>query len=360
MSHSATRPATPEITINGRRIGPGEPMYVIAEMSANHHQDFEEALRILEEAKAAGADAVKLQTYTPETLTIDCDNEHFRIGPGTLWEGRYLHELYGEACMPWEWHAPLKRRAQELELDLFSTPYDSTAVEYLEALDMPAIKIASFEIVDLALIRRAARSGKPLILSTGMATLLEIEEAVAAAREGGAREIALLKCTSAYPSPPEEVHLRSIPHLAEKFGLPVGLSDHTLGTAVPVASVAFGCAILEKHFTRSRQRPGPDSAFSLEPHEFREMVEMVRTAEAALGEIHYGVGERESASRIFRRSLFVVADMRAGETFTESNLRSIRPGAGLAPKHLEGVLGRRAVRDIARGTPLSWDLVAGS
>jgi N-acetylneuraminate synthase len=348
------------IRINGRRIGPGEPMYLVAEMSANHHQDFEEALRILEEAKSAGADAVKLQTYTPDTLTIDCDNEHFRIGMGTIWEGRYLHELYGEACMPWEWHAPLKQRAQELELDLFSTPYDSTAVEYLEALDMPAIKIASFEIVDLSLIRRAARSGKPLILSTGMATLPEITEAVAAAREGGAREIALLKCTSAYPSPPEEVHLRTIPHLAQKFGLPVGLSDHTLGTAVPVASVAFGSAILEKHFTRSRQRPGPDSAFSLEPQEFRAMVEMIRTAEAALGGIHYGVGERESASHVFRRSLFVVADMRAGETFTEANLRSIRPGAGIPPKHLESVLGRRAVRDIARGTPLSWDLVAES
>jgi pseudaminic acid synthase len=350
----------PGITINGRRIGPGQPMYVIAEMSANHHQDFQEALRIVGEAKAAGADAIKLQTYTPDTLTIDCDNEHFRIGEGTLWEGKYLHDLYAEACMPWEWHAPLKERARELGLDLFSTPYDATAVEYLEALGMPALKIASFELVDLALIRRAARTGKPLILSTGMATLEEIGEAVTAAREAGAREIALLKCTSAYPSPPEEVHLRTIPHLAETFGVPVGLSDHTLGTAVPVASVAFGCSILEKHFTRSRRRPGPDSAFSLEPQEFREMVAMIRTAEAALGEIHYGVEKRESHSRVFRRSLFVVADMRAGELFTEANLRSIRPGAGLAPKHLESVLGQRSARDIVRGTPLSWDLVAGS
>lgn len=350
----------PGITINGRRIGPGQPMYVIAEMSANHHQDFQEAVRIVAEAKAAGADAIKLQTYTPDTLTIDCDNEHFRIGEGTLWEGKYLHDLYAEACMPWEWHAPLKEQARELGLDLFSTPYDATAVEYLEALGMPALKIASFELVDLALIRRAARTGKPLILSTGMATLEEIGEAVAAAREVGAREIALLKCTSAYPSPPEEVHLRTIPHLAETFGVPVGLSDHTLGTAVPVASVAFGCSILEKHFTRSRRRPGPDSAFSLEPQEFREMVAMIRTAEAALGEIHYGVEKRESHSRVFRRSLFVVADMRAGELFTEANLRSIRPGAGLAPKHLESVLGQRSARDIVRGTPLSWDLVAGS
>jgi len=353
-----TAPA-PEITIAGRRIGAGRPMYVVAEMSANHHQEFDEALRILEAAKEAGADAVKLQTYTPDTLTIDCDNEHFRIGPGTLWEGRSLHALYGEACMPWEWHAPLKARASELGLDLFSTPYDQSAVEYLEALDMPAVKIASFELPDLALIRRAARSGKPLILSTGMATLDEIGEGVAAAREGGAREIALLKCTSAYPSPPEEVHLRTIPHLAETFGVPVGLSDHTLGTAVPVAAVAFGCAILEKHFTRSRRRPGPDSAFSLEPEEFREMVTSIRTAEAALGEVRYAVGERESHSRVFRRSLFVVADMHAGETFSGTNLRSIRPGFGLAPKHLESVLGRRASRDIARGTPLSWDLVVG-
>jgi pseudaminic acid synthase len=349
-----------EIVVNGRRIGAGRPMYVVAEMSANHHQDFDQALRILEEAKAAGADAVKLQTYTPDTLTIDCENEHFRIGPGTLWEGRFLHELYGEACMPWEWHVPLQERARELGLDLFSTPYDATAVEYLEGLDMPAVKIASFEIVDLPLIRRAARSGKPLILSTGMATLDEIGEAIAAARGAGASEIALLKCTSAYPSPPEEVHLRTIPHLAATFGLPVGLSDHTLGTAVPVASVALGCALLEKHFTLSRRRPGPDSAFSLEPEEFREMVAMIRTAEAALGRVHYGVEEREAASRVFRRSLFVVADMRAGEEFTPTNLRSIRPGAGLPPKHLEAILGRRAATDIARGTPLSWNLVAGS
>ena len=353
-------PSPGEITINGRPIGPGRPMYVIAEMSANHHQDFDEAVRIVEEAKAAGADAVKLQTYTPDTLTIDCDNEHFRIGGGTIWEGRYLHDLYAEACMPWEWHEPLKQRARELGLDLFSTAYDFTAVEFLEGLGVPAFKIASFEIVDLPLIRRAARSGKPLILSTGMATFGEIEEAVAAAREGGATEIALLKCTSAYPSPPEEVHLRTIPHLEKTFGLPVGLSDHTLGIAVAVASVPFGCAILEKHFTRSRRRPGPDSEFSLEPDEFREMVRMIRIAEAALGGVHYGVGERESGSRVFRRSLFVVANMQTGEVFTETNLRSIRPGSGLAPKHLDRILGQRAARDIPRGTPLSWDLVAGS
>jgi N-acetylneuraminate synthase len=335
-------------------------MYVIAEMSANHHQELPEALAILDAAREAGADAVKLQTYTPDTLTIDCDAPPFRIGSGTLWEGRRLYELYGEAYMPWEWHEPLQKRAAELGIDLFSTAYDASALEFLETLDMPAYKIASFENVDLPLIRRIAATGKPIILSTGMASLAEIAEAVEAAREAGGRQIALLKCTSAYPSPPDEMNLATIPHLADAFGVPVGLSDHTLGPAIPVAAVALGCCILEKHFTRSRSRPGPDSAFSLEPAEFRQMVDMVRDAEAALGGVHYGVGEREAASRVFRRSLFVVADVKAGEVFTERNLRSIRPGYGLAPKHWNEVLGRRASRDITRGTPLEWGMVAGA
>jgi N-acetylneuraminate synthase len=348
------------LSINGRRIGVGNPMYMIAEMSANHHQSLDEAMGILEEAKSAGADAVKLQTYTPDTLTIDCDSEPFRIGAGTLWEGRRLYELYGEAYMPWDWHRPLQKRAAELGLDLFSTAYDETALEYLERLDMPAYKIASFENVDLPLIRRIARTGKPIILSTGMASLEEIGEAVSAAREAGAKELALLKCTSAYPSPPEEMNLRAIPNLAETFGVPVGLSDHTLGTAVPVAAVALGCCILEKHFTRSRSVAGPDSAFSLEPGEFRQMVDMIRTAEAAMGSVRYGVGAREAASRVFRRSLFVVADMKEGEAFTKQNLRSIRPGYGLPPKHFDQLLGRRASCDIPRGTPLAWSHVAGA
>lgn len=335
-------------------------MYVIAEMSANHHQELPEALAILEAAKEAGADAVKLQTYTPDTLTIDCDAPPFRIGAGTLWEGRRLYELYGEAYMPWDWHVPLQRRAAELQIDLFSTAYDGSALALLETLDMPAYKIASFENVDLPLIRKIAATGKPIILSTGMASLAEIAEAVEAAREAGGRELALLKCTSAYPCPPDEMNLATIPHLAEAFGVPVGLSDHTLGGAIPVAAAALGCCILEKHFTRSRARPGPDSVFSLEPAEFRQMVDMIRAAEAALGEVHYGVGEREAASRVFRRSLFVVADVKAGEVFTERNLRSIRPGYGLAPKHWNEVLGRRAARDIARGTPLEWGMVAGA
>jgi pseudaminic acid synthase len=346
------------ITIGERPVGWGYPTYVVAEMSANHNQQFEQAVRIIHAAKESGAAAVKLQTYTPDTLTIDCENQHFRIGEGTIWEGRNLYDLYGEAYTPWEWQPKLKDIAGELGLDLFSTPFDHTAVDFLEAMDVPAYKVASFEIVDLPLIRRIAATGKPMIMSTGMATLAEIDEAVRTAREAGATQIALLKCTSAYPAPPEEMNLRSVPHLAQAFGVPVGLSDHTLGIAVPVAAVALGACIVEKHFTLSRAEPGPDSAFSLEPHEFKAMVEAIRTAELALGEVRYEVTERESASRVFRRSLFVVKDMKAGEVFTAENVRSIRPGYGLHTRYLDEVLGRRAAEDIRRGTPLCWDLVA--
>lgn len=345
--------------LGGRQIGDGAPVYVVAEMSANHNQDLERAIRIVQAIKEAGADAVKLQTYTPDTLTIDCDNAHFRVGNGTIWAGRRLYDLYREAFTPWEWHPRLKQVADDLGLDLFSTAFDETAVAFLEELGVPAYKVASFELVDLALIRRVARTGKPIILSTGMATLAEIEEAVGAARAGGATEIALLKCTSAYPSPPEEMHLRTIPHLGSKFEVPVGLSDHTLGIAVPVAAVAVGACIIEKHFTLSRSVPGPDSAFSLEPHEFKAMVQAIRTVSDALGTVHYGVGAQEAKSRVFRRSLFVVHDMRAGDAFTAENLRSIRPGYGLPPRHLADILGRRAARDIPRGTPLDWCHVAG-
>jgi N-acetylneuraminate synthase len=346
------------LEINGRRIGPGEPTYVVAEMSANHHQDFARAVEILHAAKEAGADAVKLQTYTPDTLTIDCSAAPFQIGPGTLWEGRNLYDLYGEACTPWEWHPQLKALADELMLDLFSTPFDASAVDFLEEIGVPAHKIASFEVVDLPLVRRVAQTGKPLIMSTGMATLEEITEAVDTARAAGANQIALLKCTSAYPAPPREMHLRTIPHLARTFSLPVGLSDHTLGIAVPVAAVALGACLVEKHFTLSRSQPGPDSAFSLEPREFREMVQAIRTAEQALGEIHYGVSEQEARSRVFRRSLFVVREVQAGERFTPENVRCIRPGHGLSPRYLEKILGQRAAAALAPGTPLSWDLVA--
>ncbi len=343
--------------INSRSIGTGQPTYIIAEVSANHHQNFDEAMKIVRAAKDAGADAVKLQTYTPDTITIACDRPEFRIASGTIWDGRTLHELYGEAYTPWEWQPRLKQLADSLNLDLFSTPFDPTAVDFLEKMNVPAHKVASFELVDIPLIQKMARTGKPLIMSTGMATAEEIKEAVEAARNAGAEQIALLKCTSAYPSPPEEMHLRTIPELSCRFEVPVGLSDHTMGTAVPVAAVALGACIIEKHFTLSRSEPGPDSSFSLEPHEFKAMVDAVRIAEKALGEIHFGVGDKEASSRVFRRSLFVVRNMKRGEQFTTENVRSIRPGYGLHTRHLQEVLSRHAACDIERGTPLSWDLV---
>jgi N-acetylneuraminate synthase len=327
-------------------------------MSANHHQSFDEAVRILHAAKEAGADAVKLQTYTPDTITIACDNEYFRIGKGSIWEGRNLYDLYGEAYTPWEWQPKLRDVATDIGLDLFSTPFDATAVDFLEQMGAPAYKIASFELPDVHLIRTVARTGKPIIMSTGMATLAEIDEAVGVAREAGCAQLALLKCTSAYPAPPDEINLHTIPHLGKAFGVPVGLSDHTLGVAVPVAAVALGACIVEKHFTLSRSIPGPDSAFSLEPHELKAMIEAIRVAERALGDVRYAVTPTETASRVFRRSLFVVADIKAGELFTEHNVRSIRPGYGLPPKYLGDVIGRRATRDIVSGTPLEWSLVA--
>jgi N-acetylneuraminate synthase len=347
-----------ELTIGARRIGAGNPVYLIAELSANHGQSFEQAVRLVRAAKEAGADAVKLQTYTADTLTIRSNRPEFRIGGGTLWDGRTLYDLYSEAYTPWEWQPKLKALADDLGLDLFSTPFDPSAVQFLEQMNVPAYKVASFELVDLPLIERIARTGKPMIMSTGMATLAEIADAVDVARRAGAGGLALLKCTSAYPAPPDEMNLRTIPHLAEAFGMPAGLSDHTLGIAVPVAAVALGACIIEKHFTLSRAEPGPDSAFSLEPQEFRAMVEGVRTAERALGSIHYGLCGQDEASRAFRRSLFVVEDVKAGEPFTERNVRSIRPGHGLPPRFLGEVLGRRATGDLVRGTPLHWGLIA--
>jgi len=345
------------IEIGGRRIGPGSPTYCIAEVSANHNQDFAQAMRIIEAAKDAGADAVKLQTYTPDTMTIACNRQEFRIGGGTPWDGHNLHDLYGEAYTPWDWQPRLKKTAEDLGMDLFSTPFDATAVDFLEGMGVHAHKVASFELVDIPLIQKVARTGKPLIMSTGMASVEEIEEAVQTARAEGATQIALLKCTSAYPAPPEEMNLRTIPEMARRFELPVGLSDHTMGIAVPVAAVALGACIIEKHLTLSRATPGPDSAFSLEPQEFKAMVEAVRTAEKALGEVRFGLSGKEESSRVFRRSLFVVQDVKRGETFTEANVRPIRPGYGLHTRYLGEVLGKRAVRDIERGTPLSWDLV---
>ncbi len=349
--------AAKTIEINGRRIGPGEPVYIIAEMSANHGQDFDQAVRLVHAARQAGADALKLQTYTADTMTLDVANEHFRIGKGTIWEGRTLYDLYQEACTPWDWQPRLKQEAEGIGLDLFSTPYDATAVEFLETMDVPAYKIASFENVDLPLIRLVAATGKAVIISTGMATEDEIAEAVETFRGAGGRQLLLLKCTSAYPAPPEEMNLLAIPQLAERFACPVGLSDHGLEAAVPVAAVALGACVIEKHFTLSRDLGGPDAPFSLEPDEFAAMVADVRTAEQALGRSRWEVGPREAASRVFRRSLFVVAEVKAGEVFTARNVRSIRPGAGLHTRHLDDVLGHVAARDIARGTPLSWELV---
>ncbi len=347
----------PSLKIGNRMVGEDHPAFIIAELSANHGQDFDRAVEMVNAARECGADAVKLQTYTPDTMTIPSTKEWFRIGPGTPWEGRTLYELYGEAYTPWEWHPRLKEVAREAGMELFSTPFDQTAVSFLEELEMPAYKVASFELVDLPLLRAVAMTGKPIIVSTGMATLEEIEEAVAAIREVGNEQIALLKCTSGYPALAEEMNLLAIPHLKSTFSLTVGLSDHTLGIAVPVAAVALGATIVEKHFTLSRKGSGPDSTFSLEPPEFEEMVEAVRTVEQALGEAHYGMAPRESASRVFRRSLFVVEDVDEGESFTAVNVRAIRPGHGLAPKHLEEILESRASTDIPCGTPLSWELV---
>lgn len=344
--------------IAGRPIGDGAPAYVIAELSANHQQRLETALRLVEAAADAGSDAVKLQTYTPDTITIKADGPEFRIGAGTVWDGRTLHDLYAEAATPWEWHEPLQRAANDRGMDFFSSPFDDTAVDFLERMDVPVYKIASFEIVDVGLIARAARTGKPLIMSTGMATLDEISEGVTAARDAGATDLALLKCTSAYPAPPEESDLRTIPDMARRFGVPVGLSDHTLGIAVPVAAVAIGATIIEKHLTLSRADGGPDGGFSLEPAELHAMVDAIRTAEKALGSVNYDPTEREVSSRILRRSLFVVEPVREGEVFTEGNVRSIRPGHGLHTRHLPEILGRSAARDISLGTPLAWELVA--
>ena len=346
------------IQIGEKKIGPGNPVYIVAELSANHNGSIEQAQKIVQAAKDAGADAIKLQTYTPDTITIASDSEPFRIGGGTLWDGKTLHELYGEAYMPWEWQPKLKRIAEDLGMQCFSSAFDESAVDFLETMNVPAHKVASCELVDLPLIQKMAATGKPLIMSTGMATIEEIEEAVTTARNAGAKQIALLKCTSAYPAPAEEMNLRTIPELGRRFDVPVGLSDHSMDVAVPVAAVSLGACLIEKHLTLSRAAGGPDSGFSLEPTEFKAMVEAVRTAEKALGVVHFGVSEREASSRAYRRSLFVVRDLKQGEKFTSDNVRSIRPGHGLHTRHLAEVLGKTAASDIVQGTPVSWDLVS--
>lgn len=348
---------TAKFQIGQHQIGPTEPVYIIAELSANHNQSFDRAVRIVQAAKEAGADAVKLQTYTADTITIPSERECFRLRGGTLWDGRTLYDLYREAYTPWEWQPKLKMLCDELRLDFFSSAFDASAVDFLESIGVPAHKIASPELVDVPLIQKMARTGKPLILSTGMATLEEIDEAVTAARAAGANQLALLRCNSAYPAPAEEMNLRSIPHLAQRFHVPVGLSDHTPGIAVSVAAVALGACLIEKHLTLSRADGGPDCEFSLEPSEFKSLVEAVRIAEKSLGEVQYGPTPQELKTRAYRRSLFVVRDVKKGELFTADNVRSIRPANGLHPRHLPEVIGRRAADDIERGTPVTWELL---
>lgn len=346
-----------EIIIAGRSVGPTHPPYVIAELSANHNGDFDRAVRLMEAAAAAGADAVKLQTYTADTITIRHDGPGFRV-EGGLWHGRLLYDLYEEAHTPWEWQPALFAKGRELGLAVFSSPFDGTAIEFLAGLDAPAYKIASFECIDLPLIAKAAGYGKPLIVSTGMANLAEIEEAVTAAREGGAGGLVLLHCVSGYPTPASDCNLRTITDLVHRYpGAVIGLSDHTLGTTVATAAVALGAAVIEKHVTLDRADGGPDAAFSLEPDELARLVGDVRTCWEALGTADYSLKESERGTAPMRRSLYAVCDIATGDALTVDNVRSIRPGGGLAPKHYPAVIGRRAARAIPFGTPLSWDMI---
>ena len=344
------------VEIAGRKIGRDHEPYVICEISANHNGRLDKAIELLEAAAATGADAIKIQTYTPDTMTIDHDGPDFQI-VGGLWGGRTLYDLYQEAQTPFEWHEPLFRRARELGVTLFSTPFDESAADLLDDLGAPAFKIASFEAVDLPLIAYVARKGKPMIISTGMANLGEISDAVRTARENGCEELVLLHCVSSYPAPDEQSNVRTVPHLGEAFGCVSGLSDHTMGSAVSVASIALGGAVIEKHFTIARSEGGPDSAFSLEPPEFSALVEDCRRAWRALGLVSYDLCGAEKANTAFRRSLYVVKDVAEGESLTRENVRSIRPGFGMAPRHLPDVIGKRAARPLARGTALKPEMV---
>ena len=344
-----------EITIAGRRIGSAYVPYVIAEMSANHNGSLEVALRIIEEAQKAGADAVKLQTYKPDTITLNCDFPEFQINDG-LWAGRSLYELYDWAHTPWVWHKPLFDYALKLGITIFSSPFDITAIDLLEDLNAPAYKIASFEAVDLPLIKYAASTGKPMIISTGMADAEEIHEAIDAARDGGCKELAILHCVSGYPAPAEDYNLRTIPDLLQRYGLVTGLSDHTLDNTTAIASVVFGASIIEKHFTLDRSGGGPDDSFSLEPKELEALCRDSKMAWAALGRVDYGRKSSEHSSVQFRRSLYFVKELKAGEEVTEDAVRSVRPGFGLPPKFLDQILGRRVNKDVYFATPTSWDL----
>ncbi|MCI8844939.1 MAG: pseudaminic acid synthase [Lachnospiraceae bacterium] len=346
-----------KIKIGNRYVGEGERTFLVAEVSANHLQDYGRAEAIIRAAKEAGADAVKLQTYTPDTITLDCDNDYFQITQGTIWDGTTLHKLYEEAYTPWEWQPKLMELANGLGMECFSSPFDATAVDFMREMDMPAYKVASFEINDIPLIRRIARIGKPIIFATGIAYLEDIERALAVCKEEGNEQVILLKCTSTYPSPYEDMNLKVIPHMAETFDCLAGLSDHSMGTAVAVAGVALGAKMVEKHLTLSRADGGPDAAFSMEPEEFRKMAEEIRIVEKALGRVTYELTEKQKKSREDGRSLFVVKDIGKGEIFTEENVRSIRPAFGMHTMYYDEVIGKTARADIAKGTPLDWKYI---
>lgn len=338
-------------------MGSQKRCYIIAEISANHNGSLDAALEMVGIAKRAGADAVKIQTYTADTLTLDSDNEHFRIGGGTLWDGTTLYELYKKAYTPWEWHAPIFAEAKRLGIDCFSTPFDSSAVDFLEQFDPPYYKIASFELNHHPLLMKVARTGRPVILSTGMGTMKEIEESVEVLRVNGCTDITLLKCTSSYPAPASEANLARIPDMVARYRTRVGLSDHTMGITVPIVAVALGATMIEKHFCRSRNEPGPDSAFSLEPDEFAEMVKSVRIAEQAIGTVNYDRSPAEEKSIVFRRSIFVAENMKAGEVINEMNVRVVRPGYGLHPKHYWSILGKKVKQDVRKGTPFTLEML---
>lgn len=345
-----------DFSIGQRKIGDGNPAYLIAEMSANHAQDKSRALEIIHAAKEAGADCVKIQTYTADTITLNCRNSYFTLDGGA-WNGENLHDLYGKAYTPWEWQPDLKAEADKIGIDFFSTPFDPTAVDFLEEMGVQFYKIASFEVVDIPLIKKAAATGKPIIMSVGMATLPEIEEAVQAVYSMGNYQLALLKCSSSYPAIPTHMNLKTIPDMKERFRLPVGLSDHSMGSIAAVTAVALGANIIEKHFCLGREIENPDSSFSMEPEEYRKMVEEIRQAERAMGKVSYELSEEETSSRNIRKSIFVSADIKKGERLTPENIRVVRPACGMEPKYYEKVLGKRAKEDIAFGTPLSWDQI---
>lgn len=344
------------INIKGRLVGPGHPVYIIAEMSANHAGSLERAKEIIRAAKDSGADCIKIQTYTPDTLTIDCHNKYFNVSNGT-WEGENLYNLYGKAYTPWEWQKELKEEADLVGIDFLSTPFDKSAVDFLEDIGLEFYKVASFEMVDLPLIEYIASKGKPIIMSTGMGNLEEIREAVETVQHTGNHQLALLKCSSVYPADPKEMHLQTITDMAGRFGLPVGLSDHSMGHLSAVTAVALGAAIIEKHFCISREIENPDASFSMTPEEFKAMVQEVRACEAAMGEPFYGVSKQEESSVVFRRSVFCVKDIQKGEQLTEDNIRIIRPGYGVKPKYMRDILGMRADCDIVRGTPVTFDCI---